>query len=58
MSMTQLAQQILLVGWNISITLYLPYRLLDHVTVNEQEDPLLNPTESNPFKDKKNCIIL
>lgn len=32
--------------------------LLDYVSTNEQDDCLINPTEYNPFKERKNCLLL
>ena len=32
--------------------------LLDYVTTNQQEDALINPSDFNPFKERKSCLIL
>ena len=34
------------------------YSLTKYVQENETDDPLLNPTEVNPFKEKAKCAIL
>jgi len=32
--------------------------LIRYVAENEQEDPLVNPSDVNPFKEKRVCAIL
>ena len=32
--------------------------MIAYIQQNEPDDPLVNPTEHNPFKDKKQCIML
>jgi len=34
------------------------YSLIRYVAENEQEDPLVNPSDVNPFKEKRVCAIL
>ena len=40
------------------VFLLFTYSLTKFVQDNETDDPLLNPTEVNPFKEKAKCIIL
>lgn len=32
--------------------------LIAYIRQNENEDPLVNPSEFNPFKDRSKCILL
>ena len=32
--------------------------LVEYVSENEGDDPLVNPTEFNPFKEKSKCTLL
>ena len=32
--------------------------LVQYIAANEPEDPLVHPSDVNPFKDKRQCVIL
>lgn len=40
------------------ITTHTHNRLVQYVAENEPDDPLINPPDQNPFKDKAKCVML